>query len=461
MISKYIAPFRLEMSLVFMIAASWFLFPVMLKLLAPSAIRVVFMLVLMAVVLLHFLYGSTNGNSVDKLTRKALYAWGGYLACLSIATLLSQNGYSLKHLFIVLLKVGTFLFLIRYLTLNVIKTSLKVYSYMMMAVVVLAIIVGIGVAMEIMEPVYTLRNETDFTLKHPFDIYWGAYYGLTALNFPFPLFRLQGLCEEPGTFAFVLLPALIYFLYVENDFVKASVIGAGLLWCFPLGVFIGFPFLIFFIWAINPVSDKQLKFLSVLLLIFVVLFFSPPIDMILSSINTLLLSMDINNGSGMLSGIIEHTGRPSWLNEYAISKFYGEYSGTNDRLEGIIISLNHLMSHPLGTGAALGMPTVNFSISNGYANAALEAGFLGGAFYIVLFSIFVVMAVKTVLAYREKDNFNLALVSSISVMCIVFMGLQRQQPDQSFWHMWILASMVFLYVRRPKKPGERTESSSF
>jgi len=49
--------------------------------------------------------------------------------------------------------------------------------------------------------------------------------------------------------------------------------------------------------------------------------------------------------------------------------------------------------------------------------------------------------------FRPSDYLiesNMRIAVGLTVLTCLFMGLQRQQPDMSFWHMWIYASLFYL-----------------
>ena len=56
---------------------------------------------------------------------------------------------------------------------------------------------------------------------------------------------------------------------------------------------------------------------------------------------------------------------------------------------------------------------------------------------------------------RYEGRVRLAV--ALAVMIVLFMGLQRQQPDLSLWHMWIYASFFYLTMKKEKVTTEIDE----
>jgi hypothetical protein len=112
--------------------------------------------------------------------------------------------------------------------------------------------------------------------------------------------------------------------------------------------------------------------------------------------------------------------------------------------------MDYLRDNMTGTGAALGMTTVNNSISVGYVVAALEAGIIGGALYLCLFAIMGWLALRAIMTSNHSAfDGQVRLVVALSVCAVLVMGAQRIQPDLSFWHMWIYAMLLYLLQQKP------------
>ncbi|WP_196799869.1 hypothetical protein, partial [Mariprofundus ferrooxydans] len=118
------------------------------------------------------------------------------------------------------------------------------------------------------------------------------------------------------------------------------------------------------------------------------------------------------------------------------------------RRDAVLIALRYLRDHPVGTGAGLGMTTVNYAIAVGYANAALESGVLGGICYVLMFLLLTWFAIKMIWnSSLPADDNKVRIAIGLSALTCILMGMQRQQPDLSFWHMWIYAALIYLTLK--------------
>jgi len=415
---------------------SWFLFPILLKFLAPLAFRVGFILILSIAAIINFKYGVANQLEFSKEHKVFFLLWGGYLLALMVATIGANDLYAYKQLLSTMLKVLFFAFLLFYIDSVYIYKIFSIYANLMTLVVIIAAIVAIGVGMGVLDPVMTFRNHMDIETYYNFDVYWGSFYGLSPLSAPFPLFRLQGLAEEPGTFAFSLMPALFWMLYVKKAMLRSAILSVGILGTLSLGV--GALLLV-----VAPLIVKlRTKFTASSFFILVLL----ALILCFSLVPTL-------------------TGEPIyyWLvNVFSVScplvdcplvnSENAKIASLSFRVEAIIKVLNYLAYHPFGTGVGLGMTTVDYAIAVGFANAALESGVMGGVFYIIMFLSLAWMVcdrIWQITDFSVDDKMLIAI--GLSVLTCIVMGLQRQQPDLSFWHMWIYASFLYLTLKTKRK----------
>ena len=129
----------------------------------------------------------------------------------------------------------------------------------------------------------------------------------------------------------------------------------------------------------------------------------------------------------------------------------GKAHSLSDRLKGLVIVWEYLTQNIYGTGAGLGIITVNNPISVGYAIAILEAGIFGGIFYVCLYAIMGFLCLKRIVLTRgESFNERVELTVFLSVCAALMMGAQRMQPDISFWHMWLYAMCFYLLYKKGK-----------
>jgi hypothetical protein len=274
------------------------------------------------------------------------------------------------------------------------------------------------------DQIHTFRNgEAAGTIMN-FDVYWGSYYRLSPIYAPFPLFRMQGFCEEPGTFALSLMPALFWLLIVEKAFVRAIIVSIGMLWTYSLGAFLGVILLAVLLAMVRPVRNGVVFFLLGLSVIFFLLFFHTTIlsTLVESDIFTLgEVYRKYSEQGEVYRKYIE------WSKNFIGERFTGEKSSFGVRVKGSLIALQYLKNHLLGTGTALGISTVNFSIANGFAIAVLESGLFGGLFYCFLFLLIAWLSLLTI--FRPSDYLiesNMRIAVGLTVLTCLFMGLQRQ-----------------------------------
>ena len=123
----------------------------------------------------------------------------------------------------------------------------------------------------------------------------------------------------------------------------------------------------------------------------------------------------------------------------------GKSHSLHDRVEGLKVASEYLQQNRAGTGAGLGIITVQNSISVGYAIAILESGVFGGFLYVLLFGVMAFCSIKMLFTSTSHEfSERVKVVVLLSVCSVLMMGAQRMQPDMSFWHMWIYAMFFYL-----------------
>ena len=123
----------------------------------------------------------------------------------------------------------------------------------------------------------------------------------------------------------------------------------------------------------------------------------------------------------------------------------------NQRVRETKQVFGYLRDNPLGAGIGGAKKLLKSSISVGYADAAANAGILGGVFYLVSFAVLSFLAIK-VLVHNDfiKKNYEniidkkILVALAASVFTLAFTGLLREQPDSSYWHFWIYASFIIV-----------------
>jgi hypothetical protein len=273
---------------------------------------------------------------------------------------------------------------------------------------------------------------------------------------PAPIFRIQGLSEEPGTYAFALLPAFFWLLIAERAYIRTAVIVLGLVLSMSLGVGL-FLLLLLPIMAWKYAGDYKAPafFLGAISAIGIMFMVSGScIDRYYEHIDNPLwaaknprLAAEIK---ACLKGGVDRRICTQTRKASLSTSLSGKARSYQDRKDGLFVAMDYLRGNMTGTGAALGMTTVNNSISVGYVVAALEAGIIGGALYLCLFAIMGWLALRAIMTSNHSAfDGQVRLVVALSVCAVLVMGAQRIQPDLSFWHMWIYAMLLYLLQQKP------------
>lgn len=408
--------------IIILVVASWVIYPLtMLYFLARAPIQLIFSGLFWLVSLTLFAIKAPRLPVLGTRHYIIMIIWVIYLYFLLFSSVMSYNIAAIGYFMNFFVKVIFFFILLIYLDQYLVNQIFKVYAYMMLFFTIMAIFVAVGVAFHLLQPIYYWHATTPLA-SYDADYYLGAVYGYSKVTAPFLLYRLQSYSGEPGSFALVLAPALYWFMFVDKNKIKIAIIAAGLVGTFSVGIALCFLLLLL------VVALSRKRFIKFLVLAFVfILMFSP-----------------------FLVTASSYVDRNTWTVQYLLSKFVGPLSSFGDRTQEIEKTSAYLAVDPVGTGAGLGMTTVKDSVSNGYVKAFLEAGYFGGIFYSMLFLMMGIQAYQVV-RHSLKGNlpqYALALTLGLSVITVLFMGSQRDQPDLSFWHMWLYASLFIVSSKR-------------
>lgn len=442
---------------------SWFIFPLMAKQLNSPVFLIAFSICLFVVIIGVAKTLTRNQLVWRPLHKLMLVCCIGYLFLLLLATIASASTYSLVQWCILFAKFAFFSFLLFYINEEYIVATLRIYANLMVATVVFALVAVFAVATGV-HPLATVDLGGRLA-----DVYFGAYYVTnTSLCVPAPIFRIQGLSEEPGTYAFALLPAFFWLVIAEKAYLRSAVIVLGLMLSLSLGVGL-------FLLLLLPIMARQYSADYKVPGIFLIAICVIGLMYVVSGSCTNRYFASINNAVVPSGNKVMSPSFKAMMDEVSacekegISRVEcvevrkgslsttsnGKVHSFRDRRDGLHAAFGYLKVHPVGTGAALGMLTVSNSISVGYAVAVLEAGVVGGVFYLCLFAIMGWLALKIIIT-TNIDSFEgqVKVVVALSVCAVLMMGVQRMQPDLSFWHMWIYAMWFYLLQIMPGFEGE-------
>lgn len=441
-------------TLIILVIISWTTFPFMLKPLNVSIANICLLIVMPLLIIAIVTKAKINPIKLTSLQKMMLACWIGYLMFLLFATVNSSSIYSLVQWGILFGKFLFFLFLFYFIDERLILKLLNAYANFVVLVVLFAIIT-VGWVLLGLPKVSTINLG-----GREVDLFWGAYYVQnTAICEPISIYRIQGLSEEPATFAFTLLPAFFWFLIVKKAYVRCSIIILGLTLSMSFGVGLLILILLPIIfWKFGA----ERKILAFYVLAGFCLFSSYGLSRYCSD-NYFNKLDDIT----LIKGVLGENLTDDYIAEYnlksdfekieirkeTIEKIKSSLSTLSqakpesfkDRISGLKSVFDYLITNAAGTGAALGMLTLNHSISVGYAVALVESGILGGVLYISLFAIMSWSALNEIFISKSKSlNEQMRIVVALSIICVLVMGAQRIQPDLSFWHMWIYGMWFFL-----------------
>ncbi|WP_238320235.1 hypothetical protein, partial [Hydrogenovibrio marinus] len=119
---------------------SWFLFPILVKFLAPFAFRLGFILIFSMAIIINFKYSTANKLTFSKEERLLFLFWVGYLCTLTVATIIANDLYAYIQLSSRILKVLFFVFLLFYIDKTYIYKIFSIYANLMSVIVIMAII---------------------------------------------------------------------------------------------------------------------------------------------------------------------------------------------------------------------------------------------------------------------------------------------------------------------------------
>lgn len=486
--------------LVIITVISWFIFPLMLKQLSPVGFQVGFALCLLTVVVVVLITAERNQLAPQFAHKLMVLCWLGYLIALLFASLESGSMYSLSQWSFLFVKFLFFVFLLLYLNERYIKITLRIYANLMVATVIFAL-AAILLPANSIPPLATV--DLGGRLGH---FYFGAFIVHTDFICPpAAVFRMQGLSEEPGTYAFALLPALFWLLIAEKAYFRSMVIVLGLMFSYSLGVGLFLLLLLLLMAGIRTLGSRVPQFFILAICAIGSMYLvsgycrasqaggsgkahgDGVISVALSdkslrpatyqitvteagkSVSHVATQIAGNDGPGERAELsqlrrasaeseeaevapVKHDAMSGFLDTKLIS--------FHDRVDGLRATWKYFQSHLIGTGAALGMSTVRNSISVGYAVAVLESGIMGGLLYLVLFSTMGWLALKEIVSARNEPLVDPArLVVALSVCTVLVMGAQRMQPDLSWWHMWIYAMWLYLLQEDGGRKSARSQIS--
>ena len=416
--------------LVIPIVISWSLYPWAISWLYPNLIRSIvgasFTLVF-TLVMLFETRQTLQPNNHDKIL--AVLA-GCYILIVLLASLIYNSG-DRDLLLRYLLKFAFFFLLILYLNRSTIFLTADIYAYLCVALVIFSIAGVFSIAMGWVELQFI---DVVLGINGTGKMIWSfSGFDGTARIFPDSnkFVRMQSFALEPGAFALALLPALFWLTLVRERYAPAVIIALGISASWSFGALLALilsAIVLLINWRVT--GKVKIFILSTIVFFFVShILFSWMVDL------GVISSASINPTSQARIDLI--TG-----GEKTFSK--------QQRVDELLQVMAFVKEDFWGAGVGAGREVLDSSISVGYANVFADTGILGGTLYALMFSLFGLLALKIALGLDREISQRIegkaAIAWSLSVLTCLFFGLQREQPDASYWHMWIYASF-FVLVR--------------
>ena len=407
---------KMDNVIAILITSLFLIYPIMLNLLVFDIYKKITFVILISIVFLLLKYSNSEQIKLNKYLKIIFYLYILYLLILFISSL--KYGHILQYS-IYLIKFLFFILLFYYLNKNIISKILQIYAVIMVFIVIFNIINAIGVFFYNFNDIDNLTSIIQEN-GYRFKVFFGSYYELSNLNLlGYEVYRFQGLSEEAGTFALALFPAYFYFLY-NLEKIKFFIILIGM--CMTMSAAIP---IVLIIIAIFTLITKEYKIAAIVLfsiVIFFILFYLNDIYILISQIS---------------------------LESHKLMSYERVISVYN-RLEDIIYYLHYfdklsIFDKLFGEGS--GSPFISYphSISIGWLVKFVEAGLLGGFFYIITFSFIFILVVFNIITNFYSDK--VFYILSFSIIAFIIISSLRQPADSSFWHMSFYAFYFHYLVK--------------
>jgi len=226
------------------------------------------------------------------------------------------------------------------------------------------------------------------------------------------LYRLQSLFDEPGSYAFLLLPSIIWYRYHEKRPFILIILYSALLFTFSIGAIISL--LLFHLIVISRSKIKILKYFIVISFLILILYLSVPTEYYNAFIS-----------------FIEY--------KFGIGSFANMHTSGGERLN----QLNNFISLIKLNVFGLGLSGNSFALTSGILREMIASGIIGIISLIVIYIIFFLM----VLDYIKIHNYFLASIG----FSIMMEGFQRASMFQSFLTFLMFVIFIKMYIYKKDK----------
>lgn len=406
-----------QWALVLLMAVSFLSYPFFIKYFAHGLYQAVFILLVFITVLSMFFRPRfqlrKNALFFSPLVTGAVVFYFAYLAWLTIISLLySGDGYSHGDLVRQFIKFSVAAMLFFFLPLGAYKWTMDKFTTLMYAASIAGILMTTLIFFNILEPVATLQLPTisarDTGLR---EFYW---LGLTWGSIPFPggvtISRLQSFSDEPGTFAFALLPAIAWAVYRCRR-LCSIVMSVALLLTWSVGAIAAGAGLLFF-YLLKQRARTSFLIVMAAGAIVAVAFYQTPL------MEVLVTYLDTKFGGGANTSV-------------------------SHRVLDIMVLFDKMESNPWGFGAGAMSNVIKVSLAIGWLRALAETGVTGFVAYTLSFALLIATAFRAALDGKGESSTLGAIV-----LVLAFAAFQRSRMDESLWHLLMIVAFIRFYLAR-------------
>lgn len=405
----------------------------------PPLFKVVFALCFITSIIAALFFNQSR-KSIARLNNFTRFFFMGvflYYVGILIGSIAVPEGFSMYRLLagkvFPFISLILFLYLINITKGKLIRECMNLYTKVFLLFSVLCIILFTGIYFNFLQPIEVLEGYQ----TGRFYLNYGL--GLVEERANVSLFsgyfvpRMMSFYNEPGTFAMMLTPAILWSAFSEKNIIKFLVMMLALILTFSVGGIITLSFTILALYACIFIYSKRastiqlsiifLKYLFILLILFWSFLF-------VTSFFSEGLQLDFNV-----------------ISNYVVSKFSVAGSTASSsagvRLQEIPLAFQLLAESPQGFGANVEIDSQFGTISVGIVRAMLESGVLGSIGYWVM-HLSVILAVFRSMTLMSPQNSTL-LALSTSILSLELMSWQRSELFSFHMSMFMLAMFIHTY----------------
>ncbi|MDD5059023.1 MAG: hypothetical protein PHQ60_14235 [Sideroxydans sp.] len=351
-----------------------------------------------------------NGRISDPRITILFVAYGIYLLFLTVATLLHADASTAADLALVYVKVMAACMLFFLLPLEVYRWTLDRYTTLVFLGAVTGIAMVALVSINIISNIGTVGVEGVGETTREF---YGIGLGWGQLSIPggLTVIRLQSFADEPGTFAFMLLLAIIWSFYKR--------------WMWYVGIMI---VALLLTWSVGAMMA------GAVLLIAYLMKKRSAVPLLVTLIAVIGIFIIYQSSADLIDLVTHYLETKSGDDQGTTS--YGE------RLEYLEKLFQLIAIHPEGVGP--GVKAIGFVSPVGWLATLAEAGVLGYFFYFISGLVLIWLSVRSVFLANSEVT-----ILGIMVLVLAFSAMQRARIDYSIWHLWLVVGFLRFYIAHP------------